>query len=225
MKKIVLIVGSACILGYGAYRSFVPGPKTMQCASQQRPIESVIEEALCFELPPTDTFFSEGADRNGKRVFRKITEGNYEAAFRIVFEGLKEFPTNFDAQSLFASLLGDYSEHFSGVLKERMIARSKAIFEKLLCELDGQTKDEVIYCFLNEYNFRLKKYKDQYEHGQRTVARYWNTAKRKHLGVNGYYSQGVGAAHYAKQLFIEGQQRRAREYAQKALVAWAQGQV
>jgi hypothetical protein len=115
-------------------------------------------------------------------------------------------------------LLGDHSENFSGETKEKMEQKAKECFNKLMTELEGQEIAEM-YQFRNEYFFRFSDHKNQYENGIEMASCYNTTTLPL---KNAYYYQGVGAAHYAKQLLIENKKKLALEYAQKALVAWAQ---
>ena len=89
-------------------------------------------------------------------------------------------------------------------------------------EIEGKPKPE-IYSFKNEYFYRFGKYKEQYENGLAMIADYERTEGLLHQhGSRGYYCQGVGAANYAKQLLIAGNKVEALDYAQKAVIAWAQ---
>ena len=96
-----------------------------------------------------------------------------------------------------------------------MIQRSKQLFERLMKEIDGQPK-EASYILKNEYYYRFAKYREQYELGLCGVNEF---GSRCFLG---YYSQGVGAANYARKLLEIGNKQLALDYAQKALIAWAQ---
>lgn len=181
----------------------------------------IIEQALTLELPPTNTTSSEKADRISKEAFKKVQDGNYEEAIALTVAGLTKFPRDFILQSDLAALLGDCSEITAPPLKNSMIEKSKIMFERLLREADGQPK-EVWYSFKNEYYFRFALYREQYELGLMRVAEYWGTNEWASRGFNGYYSQGVGAANYARKLIEQGNRSLALDYAQKALVAWAQ---
>ncbi len=182
---------------------------------------SIIEQALNIELLPVNTIVSEEANAFSQEATIKVHECNYEEAIKITLFGLEKFPQNFTLQSDLAALLGDCSEITAEPLKERMIKKSKIMFDKLIKEADGQSK-KAFYSFKNEYYFRFALYREQYELGLVRVADYWGTNERVSYGFRGYYSQGVGAANYAKKLIEQGDKSLAREYAQKALVAWAQ---
>jgi hypothetical protein len=182
---------------------------------------AIIEQALNLELPPSNTIISEEAHAVNKEATRKVHEGNYEEAIAITVSGLKKFPKDFTLQSDLAALLGDCSEMTPAPLKDAMVYRSKAMFDRLLKEVDDQPKS-AFYSFKNEYYFRFAQYREQYELGLMRVAEYWGTHEWASRGFNGYYSQGVGAAHYAKKLLEQRDKSRALDYAQKAVVAWAQ---
>ena len=104
-----------------------------------------------------------------------------------------------------------------------MEEKSKEMFNKLMNEVEDQEIED-IYVFKNEYFFRFALHKEQYENGKEMVDHYYNNIdnfESRCIG-KGYYYQGVGAAHYAQQLLIDGQKELALEYAQRSLVAWAQ---
>lgn len=182
---------------------------------------TIIKNALSQEFLPTNTVVLEEANIFCTEAMKKVEEANYEEAINIISIGLRKFPENFKLQYYLAALLGDTSEITSEPLKNKMVKKSKTMFNKLLVEADKQPK-EIFYPFKNEYFYRYGKYLEQYKLGLERVAAYWGTNEWKALGIKGYYSQGVGAANYAKKLLINGNKKSAREYAQKALVAWAQ---
>lgn len=183
--------------------------------------ENLVERALKTDLPKTDSSAPDKAYQINLQAFAKVREGNYENALEIVLNGLQQFPRYFGFQKHLATLLGDYSSHFSGTFKEAMLNRSKEIFNKLMKELDGHSRSRM-YSFKNEYYFRFGMHCEQYELGLERVKEYFNTADWQDEGTWGYYSQGVGAAQYAKELLLQGNKNLAFDYAQKALVAWAQ---
>lgn len=181
----------------------------------------IVERALCLELPITDKIVLQEALGVRMQADKKVDEANYDEALRIVLEGLEQFPTNFVLQADLASLLGDHSENFTGQIKDSMVKRSKELFVKLMDEVEGQPKGAA-YSFKNEYCYRFALYKEQYELGLKRVADYWETEEWNVRGFRGYYSQGVGAANYARELLIQGKNQEAIDYAHKAVVAWAQ---
>jgi hypothetical protein len=183
----------------------------------------IIEKALALELPLTDVGDLAAANESINQAVKQVWDGNYAAALAAIVNAVEQFPRNFYVQARLASILGDYAEMFSGELKERMITRSKAIFSKLLPEVEGQSKPDYFF-FKNEYCFRFGLYKEQYELGFEKLAYYLahddeNSTKRIAFS---YYTQGVGAANYAKQLWLRREKLFACMYAEKALVAWAQ---
>jgi tetratricopeptide (TPR) repeat protein len=183
--------------------------------------DRIIERALALQLSRASAIISQEAKKFSERASKKVREAAYEEAINTALEGLKKFPNNFELQANLAANLGDCAEVTHPALENKMIARSKEIFEKLNAEIDGQPKD-VFYYFKNEYCYRFAKYQEQYEFGVSRVSYYWGTDEWKTKGFRGYYSQGVGAANYAQQLLEAGDKTLALEYAQKALVAWAQ---
>lgn len=184
--------------------------------------ENVVKQALQLELPITDKQIAEEArDFRWQAILKVKEEGNYGKALVINLQGLQKYPKSFILQDHFASLIGDYASMFDSPLKERMLQKSKDVYERLIHEVEGQPR-RFYYSFMNEYYFRLAKYKEQYELGLQKVAEYWGTKEWEVFGIWGYYSQGVGAANYAKELLKQGKRELALEYAQKALVAWAQ---
>lgn len=189
---------------------------------EAKDIDSVEERALKMELPPVGKVLCQEAQDIVKKAFKKVEKCSYHEALEILMLGLQKYPNNFILQSQFASVLGDLAEtHCSDVLKDRMIAKSKELFEKLMHELQGQPQIEV-FRFKNEYFYRFAQYKNQYENGKERVTYYWNKPEWDAKVYGGYYCQGVGAAHYAKELILQRKKQEGREYAQKALVAWAQ---
>lgn len=181
----------------------------------------IIEQALNIELPLADAIGSEEANQLREQAYNKVYECKYEEAIAIVLAGLKKFPKNFSLQSDLAALVGDYSEVTPAPLKDRMIQWSKIMFDRLLKEIDAQPK-EVFYPFKNEYCYRFALYREQYEFGLMRVEDYWGTDEWVERGFKGYYSQGVGAANYARELVRQRNKLLALDYAHKAVVAWAQ---
>lgn len=177
---------------------------------------------LVFQLKQSDTIESDEADVIDSQVSQKIQAGDYYAAVEAVIEGLNEFSTDFGLQARLASLIGDYAGGFEEPLKGQLIDKSKALFDKLLSQVENQSKRKR-YFFRNEYYYRFGLYKNQYELGVQKVIDYWGTSEwNNRIAGSCYYVQGVGAANYARQLLIEGNGPLALDYAHKALVAWAQ---
>lgn len=184
---------------------------------EKKEVIHLIEAALQLDLKSTDTKECVEANELVNTSFNDgVMKGDYQKAFEIIMHAIEKFPENFDIQTTFAVLLGDFSSHFSGRLKEKMIQRSKQLFDKLLPELKDHDKN-TYYWFMNEYLYRMNKFKEQYELG---VKRVYENLNNK--GFRGYYGQGVGAANYAKEQVLQRNKSLAYEYAQKALVAWAQ---
>lgn len=193
-------------------------PETHE-SSQVKNNSSLIEKALMLELPPTNTSVSKEAKKFSQDAFTKIQEGNYAEAINITLSGLEKFPQNFILQSDLASLLGDFSEITPMPLKGKMIQRAKELFKKLMLEVKEQP-EETLYGFKNEYYFRFGMYLEQYELGLTEIQNL--EINDKASGYKGYYSQGVGASNYARKLIEIGNEAMALDYAQKAIIAWAQ---
>ncbi len=223
MRKHLLLILVLLVAGMSSFLIFYRFQKrdggTTEISRNNKDL--IIERALALELPSTNTIVSQEANAVSKEAFKKVQEGNYEEAINITLSGLKKFPKDFTLQSDLAALLGDCSENTTAPLKDRMIQKSKIMFDGLVKEADGQPK-EAFYSFKNEYYFRFAMYRKQYELGLMRVADYWGTNEWASIGFNGYYSQGVGASNYARKLLEQGNQSLALDYAQKALVAWAQ---
>jgi hypothetical protein len=185
---------------------------------------AIIDKALNLIVPGTEIGELTAANDSVNAAFKEVGGGNYSAALALIVETFEQFPCNFYVQARLASILGDYAESFSGDLKEKMINKSKAIFSKLVSEVEGQSKPDYFF-FKNEYYFRFGLYKEQYELGFEKLAYYLEADggdRNKRIAFS-YYTQGVGATNYAKKLLIEGKNEQlAHEYAQKAVVAWAQ---
>jgi len=180
-------------------------------------LKDLIEYALHLSLKSIHTKESDDAETILHRSFYEgVMKGDYKKAFEIIMDGIERFPEDFGIQTTLAILLGDFSNHFPDGLKNRMIQRSKEIFSILLPEIKDRPK-HIYYWFMNEYFYRFEKFKEQYELGVTRVNENLNNR-----GFRGYYSQGVGAANYAKEQLLNGNKSIAYEYAQKALVAWAQ---
>ena len=183
--------------------------------------DAIIESALKLKLLVSDANTAQEVSNFSEQATKKVHEGQYEEAISEILKGLEKFPKNFALQSDLAALLGDCSEITPEPLKSRMIQKAKQLFDRLVNEVADQPK-AVAYDFKNEYYFRFAMYHEQYENGSHRVADYWGTAEWDSNGFRGYYSQGVGAARYAKKLIEEGNKTLAFDYAQKAIVAWAQ---
>lgn len=187
--------------------------------------EQIIEQGIALPLSSTETIVSDEVMHIRDEAFEQVKKGKYPAAIGMILKGLEKFPKDFGLQSDLASLLGDTSKITPSPLKERMLRRAKELFDKLEKEAVNQPK-EIYYPFKNEYFFRFGLYKEQYELGIERAAYYWGLAalnpSNYSYNGHGYYSQGVGAARYARKLVEQGKKALAIEYAQKAIVSWAQ---
>lgn len=187
---------------------------------------AVIEKAIHFALDTTDSKDSEIVTQICRHIFQKVEECNYVGAIELTLDGLMKYPRNFSLQMDLAYLLSDCAEvnppqFISQEIKDKMMQRSDEIFNKLMKEVEAQPKAEV-YRFKNEFYYHFRMHREQYELGLHRVSEYWGTSEWDTNGYRGYYSQGVGAARYAQQLVQKGDKILALDYAQKAIVAWAQ---
>ncbi len=212
--NILIGIAAVCLI---YYHYFSPLIKVKDEVPEQFTTSSLVEKALAFPLPETDTVSRAESLEIVGRAFEKVEKTDYEEALAITFAGLEKYPSDFIIQSELATLLGDHATNYRSPLKQRMIARSKEIFERLFNEAERQPK-RFQHWFKNEYYYRFGNYKEQYELGLRRVAEDWGTDR----WGKGYYSQGVGASNYARELLKQDKKELALEYAQKALVAWAQ---
>ncbi|MFI5333390.1 MAG: hypothetical protein ACHQVS_04815 [Candidatus Babeliales bacterium] len=220
-KQILIILGMMALGGLLWLKINQPTSSPAPASLSRTEKDTIIEQALTIELPETTTAISEEANKIDDKAIEKVHESQYEQAIAILLSGLKKFPHDFTLQSDLAALLGDCSEITSSPLKERMVQKAKELFDRLLQEAEKQPKD-VFYPFKNEYCYRLGMYREQYELGLERVNHYWGTPTWNSIGYKGYYSQGVGAANYARKLIEQGNKPLALDYAQKAIVAWAQ---
>ena len=172
-------------------------------------------------------FLTDGEETNSEiseiclTWFSRVRANEYQTATEILIEGLKKYPCSFALQTRLAAILGDYAAQLPEIEQEQMIRKSKQIFAKLQHEVAQQPKQEQFY-FNNEYSYRYALHKEQYENGVAMIDHYFGQPDMESYGYKGYYFQGVGAANYAKKLLLERDELLAREYANRALIAWAQ---
>lgn len=224
MKKlyiafIALVLCTGLILFHKYRRSSQKMLSTEQLSRAEK--DRIIERALALELPAPSTVISQEALQFRAEAMKNVMAANYEKAIDGVLSGLQKIPDSFTLQAALAALVGDTSEITDEPLKSKMLQKAKTMFEVLLKEAEAQPR-EAFYTFQNEYDYRNALYREQYENGIKCVAHFWGTAQWDPMGIKGYYYQGVGAANYAKVLVEQGDKPLALEYAQKAIVAWAQ---
>lgn len=195
---------------------------TSICAQDNAKIDypSIVQKALNFVITVTNSLESVIADEITDQAFKQVMNCNYEAALSIILDGLEQLPHNFALQSDLAAIIGDYSETCSGEVKALLAQKSHELFDTLLEVAEKQPKYRK-YQFKNEYFFRFAQYKNQYKNGLDLIAQ---SPLEEIASTNGkgYYYQGVGAARYAMQLLAENNSSVAHEYAQNAIVSWAQ---
>jgi hypothetical protein len=180
-----------------------------------------IPAVLEITLFPTDEETNQEIADICLKWFSQVKANNYLEAIEILYQGLKKYPHSFALQTRLAAVIGDYAGQFSGSEQELLLKKSVQIFQKLYKEVDSQSKREQFY-FKNEYNYRFALYKEQYENGVAMINYYFDQLDMSSYGYKGYYFQGVGAANYAKQLLMKHNEKLAKQFAEKALVAWAQ---
>lgn len=230
MKKLILIIilGITGTLFLVKAQSDKSGAVKTELSRQEK--DAIIERALALDLPVTDAVVSQEANQLHIDIFKKVRAAQYEEAIDVTMSGLCSLPHNFLLQADLGMLLSDCAivcKEISSPLKEKMQHRAEEIFEKLTHSVDSQPRG-VYYRFKNEYYFHFGLHKEQYQLGLARVDEFWGT--NEWLGnewvdhnARGYYYQGVGAARYAKKLLEQGGDRSiALDYAQKAVVAWAQ---
>ncbi len=189
--------------------------------------DSIIKKAINLELLATDATKYEVAFKLSQLSSQKVGESDYVSALDIIIAAITKFPKDFRLQVDLAYLLSDCAEvnpvqFISQELKDAMMHRSDEIFNKLMSEVKAQPQAE-IYRFKNEFYYHFRMHREQYELGLQRVNDYWCSSEWDVNGFRGYYSQGVGAARYAQQLLKNnGNKALALDYAQKAIVAWAQ---
>lgn len=179
-----------------------------------------IEKILAMRFFPTDGEINLEIADICLAWFDQVKANEYQTSIEILHKGLQKYPHSFSLQTRLAAVLGDYAE-LSGSEQKQMLQKSKEIFEKLKGEVLIQPKREQFY-FNNEYDYRFALYKEQYENGVAMIEHYFDLPDMGSYGYKGYYCQGVGAANYAKQLLLEHNEPLAKEYARRAVIAWAQ---
>ena len=191
----------------------------MALSRQQK--DAIIERAIAYEFSEPKNNPIKEDERFQDAAKAKVSEANYEEAIAVTLSGLKGHRDSFSLQYFLAALIGDTSEITAEPLKSKMIKKSEDLFDKLMNSAEIQPKN-IYFKFKNEYFFRLADYRAQFENGIAFVDHFSSDGKVDSPGMNGYYCQGVGAAHYAKSLVNQGKITLARQYAQKSIKAWAQ---
>lgn len=145
-----------------------------------------------------------------KQVRSHIHRADYASALKITKVWLKTYPGMFDAEELYASVLGDYAEFVPPVRRKKFKAESIRRLRALTLRLRHQNVS-ARHHVRNEFYWQTKKYRAQYKLGVSVV----KTGDKR-----GYYSQGVGAAWHARTLYSSGQVRKARQWAWLSVSAW-----
>ena len=192
--------------------------------SAQLHTHDIIQRALAYELQPATPTISQDTDPIATAAYKKVHEAKYNQALEIIIDGLEQYPTSFSLQIDFGTITGDYADTSSSLsdeIKENLRQKSKDCFEKLMAEVDEQPKNLEFY-LKNEYGWRFRQHKYQYENGVNRAAYYSGTDEWPARAANSYYCQGVGAAHYAQEFLKNGDRQSATLWAQTSVVAWAQ---
>jgi hypothetical protein len=219
MKKLCLLICLTFNLLTGCTLNRVIYQKKIELCRLEK--DAIINQALNYELAVPSNGIVEKAQLYRTAAIKKVGEADYEGAIAVLLAGLKAHPESFSLQSLLAALIGDTSEITPEPMKIEMVKTSEKMFAQLMKFVEFQPKD-IYYKFKNEYFFRHANYLSQFENGRAFVEHFSLQGKLNPLGIDGFYCQGVGAAHYAKSLVSQGEISRAREYAQESIIAWAQ---
>ncbi len=81
--------------------------------------EAIAKRALGIELSNVKEGESKEAKAFNSQASDQIKKGNYEKALRIITQGLETYPTNFDVQVYFATVLGDSAGEFPFILRKK----------------------------------------------------------------------------------------------------------
>lgn len=92
---------------------------------------AIVDRALDITLQPSDKNTSQAVSSITQKTIEHVMACDYEKALEIILLGIEQFPHSFRLQHWFATLLGDHSENFTGIVKENMEKKSKECFIKL----------------------------------------------------------------------------------------------
>jgi hypothetical protein len=182
-----------------------------------------VHQALNLTLPACDRI----SDNDSEYGFNEVkTKGDYQAYLAATLRNLQKCPTSLLDQTELAAILAVYSHHFTEPLRSEMQQKSQEVFTKLLPELEAydQNQDpndiftqQVAIYFKESYLYSFNQFKDLYELGLKIM----NLEKpTNHWNFGGYFSQGIGAAHYAQECWLAGDRKPAHEWAAKSVTAW-----
>lgn len=206
MKKIIVILSALFLLGTYKY----------YC-------NDVVHQAFKVTLAVCDRY----CDDNREYGFSALMErGDYQTYLALTLRNLEQCPTSFVDQIELAAILAVYSHHFTQPMRSEMQKKSQEFFVKLLPELEtyNPQKDsedilvqKIAYFLYHAYFYSFNRFKDLYELGIRNVDLGKGTDQWSPMG---YFSQGIGAAHYAQEYLLAGNQGIAKEWAEKSIQAW-----
>lgn len=120
----------------------------LSCMISHNTEEKMIEQYLGMILPESNVHTSQAALAYKADIVKKIEQGNYEEALEMAYNGLKIYPQSFMLQTYFAAIIGDLSEKYAPLIKQKMVGKSKQLFTKLLSGTAAQPKRDM-------YRFKL----------------------------------------------------------------------
>ncbi|MFC1522768.1 hypothetical protein ACFL6Y_10195 [Elusimicrobiota bacterium] len=136
-----------------------------------------------------------------------VWKAKYTKALRTVQDGLSRWSDSFLLRSAYASILGDYAEELPPTRHKTCKQKACKLLRHLLLRHRG-VDPQLIYRTKNEYYYHSGQFKKQYLLGTRNAS------------ARGRYSQGVGAAQYARILAEQKRMRSAFFWAQRAIRSW-----
>lgn len=185
-----------------------------------------VQRLKAVQLQPVDTFIQtpQVYELIEKAHAHIAIKGNYQKALEIIIDGLDVYGNDWYLQAFFGSVVRFYAGAFTGQQRDDMIEVSQQCFTKLNYELFALSYTDMLY-FTNEYAWSFGLYQEQYQAGVDLIDYCWDQRLQRpihHSGYKGYCWQGLGATYYAQQLYEQGDYDLAYEWAEKAVVAWAQ---
>jgi hypothetical protein len=150
--------------------------------------------------------------------------GDYGAALEKFLVTLEQYPGDWRTQIFFAAITRFYAEKFQEPLKSKLIEKSQQIIIKVRQEMqpfyDKLSLGDQDYV-TDEYYWAMGMYKEQFELATQALQEISPHAKNKTFTYFvTYIWQGLGATHYARQLYEQGKQEQAAQWAQVGRIAW-----
>jgi len=139
-----------------------------------------------------------------------IFKAQYKKAEQYLLRQRKKYPNHLFIQSTLAAIKYEVAFYKDDKIMQKEFAKAAKRLKNLL-KSNSNIREEDGYRNLNEYYWFSQQYKKQYLLG---------VSKIKLKSKRGYYSQGVGATHYAAQLKSEGKDRDSYLWAKRAEKAW-----